>query len=1745
MSEESRSQNNDTVSSTSAVSSYTPSRSQSSSSSISSPSISSSSSSLSSSSLLAGAPSVSPADREYSPSRTDRVQRAAHDLYNIGLYRKFERLFDGYINGGSAEENNRLSAVKASYAPPINGTERSDDVSTHHRHHGHGHASAQEMRREENAPGERETPSQKQGLLEGMPETSMDAEMAKIQHTMKELEQQVEHMRQEGHTKTDSLNALWRNYYSHQDSHHEGHHGRHHGGHHDGYHHGRHHGADQNHQSSGASEAKAYNAWAEAYAQTAPAGGSTSRESQGAEGAQSMAPAKETGWRTTGSAQRNTTDTSMEGAARRTGTSGSVPGGSNPVADGTSGNPDGKPNSTSVSPDGTVPGKDHLTSDLAINAVPVDATAVSSDTESSSVTPSESSTINEEVSSKAESVSEGVQSQVEDLGSYVTSKAGDVQDKVEVQAESIGNEIQNKLSQSTSEVQKHLGNKGIPAGNDAANVGEKVETNIKGLQNEVSPKVQEVRSDLSSVAQEMQGDLKSKASEAEKEVREEVESSKEKPASSSRTEKKSTASDSKAPVKALTVSGGKTPATKKVVPALIKKVVPSPAGTAHHAKSLTGSPLIKNHKPAAHHGSPAHGHHGVHHNRQHDNKVPVTPVVEGKEKLCKVLVPVEKDAARDMKANRVENKPRVKDMVAEKKADSENNSSSARSQELSSSVSPKIDRIHSELQSKTIDIKGDVQNRVVSLNDNVLSKVQHMSHNLNSQAEKLFQAAGSLPWQASVPRSSGGADPQKNQNSGASHGKDVPGISQPHAAYIPGVRPSPVSAVPPPSQSSKGTAPDTKHHGSAVKSEGIAGKTERRGETGSPQEPRALNCDKGQQAAEAGKAGEQGRAIAGEHGKTHDIAGKALLQEKAPVKPQEASQEKSREGFPGNAARQKEPAQANVQEAKVSGEKKISRTESTRTPVNSPETSARPLSQGYAPPPAAEQRENGAARTVEPASKNTVDAEPVQAKSTVRETGMGSQAPGALQAPSAGDPSKAGAIVRDAGSSREVSPTIQAPAALQVLSENETNQVKNSEKDKDPLRQVSVATREVPQEQVTRVVLRTSLLAPQQEVNDKRLSQPAEEGAGKPQAPAESNRHVDEVRSLKEMRDTLRLIRPEDIKAPGKRQISENSDSRQNSPRAGTKKDSGLQAPARADSMKVPGEPSIRDRILQSPEVAMKAPAKSEAFPSRGKDADIQGSRENAYFMGAPDKGASPGREFLLSTSQVIKPRTENVPSAAPSGAPSAPPVTKAVPETMESHRTLIEKIDSLVARADEKPQAQKSMQAAPPAAAPAAARDEETKGLQGRIQLSEKHQGFTKTMGASVLRGGKAAAESRPLEKIGSQHMTRISAEGGSKDPGGYARSVINDSVAGAETNRPSLAEQVKNEPRTGQTPFLRVVEPKAAMKQGSTGEGEGEQGRDPGSFVAAVQGQKPRAAVISLRKEEPPRSEAPAEQDSTVMVKQKAQQDVQKDAVQKVEATRQTQVKQENQAVQNAASSIESVIKKSQKESWTGNEMAAKLIYMLMKASSTFTFDHSSRVIDLSVSLARQLGVTDEKQLRSIEDGARFHDIGEVELDLKEAPSPVKERLSKYLGVIDLKNCSFLHDIGKVKIPDSILYKPGRLTDEEFEVLKQHPLIGEELLKPLPAMSHVLPVVRNHHEKYDGSGYPDKLKGEDIPLAARIVSITDAFDAMVSDRPYRKGMTVENAVEELKRCAGTHFDPKLVEAFLRIIEEPMAQSA
>jgi response regulator RpfG family c-di-GMP phosphodiesterase len=161
--------------------------------------------------------------------------------------------------------------------------------------------------------------------------------------------------------------------------------------------------------------------------------------------------------------------------------------------------------------------------------------------------------------------------------------------------------------------------------------------------------------------------------------------------------------------------------------------------------------------------------------------------------------------------------------------------------------------------------------------------------------------------------------------------------------------------------------------------------------------------------------------------------------------------------------------------------------------------------------------------------------------------------------------------------------------------------------------------------------------------------------------------------------------------------------------------------------------------------------------------------------------------------------------------------------------------------------------------------------------------------------------------------------------------------------------------------------------------------------------------------------------------------------------------------------------------------------------------TESHSRRVHGYSLALARAHGVPDEQ-------------------------------------LPDLAHGVLLHDIGKIGIPDAILLKPGALTPDEWKVMRTHPEIGKRLIEKIPFLHGAIPVVWCHHEKWDGNGYPRGLQGEDIPLNARIFSVVDAFDAMTFDRPYSKAIAFEAAIAEIKRCAGSHFDPQVVESFMRV---------
>lgn len=154
--------------------------------------------------------------------------------------------------------------------------------------------------------------------------------------------------------------------------------------------------------------------------------------------------------------------------------------------------------------------------------------------------------------------------------------------------------------------------------------------------------------------------------------------------------------------------------------------------------------------------------------------------------------------------------------------------------------------------------------------------------------------------------------------------------------------------------------------------------------------------------------------------------------------------------------------------------------------------------------------------------------------------------------------------------------------------------------------------------------------------------------------------------------------------------------------------------------------------------------------------------------------------------------------------------------------------------------------------------------------------------------------------------------------------------------------------------------------------------------------------------------------------------------------------------------------------------------------------------------------------------------------------------EKIARKMGLSheDIHNLTIgglLHDIGKIGTYDNLLHKTEKLTKEEFNIIKKHPVKGVKILESIKQLRNIIPIIRYHHERYDGRGYPDGLAGEDIPLLARIVHVADAYDAMTADRPYRTALSKEQVIEELRKNAGTQFDPEMVGIFLSILSEEM----
>ncbi|MBL7170411.1 MAG: HD-GYP domain-containing protein [Candidatus Omnitrophica bacterium] len=136
-------------------------------------------------------------------------------------------------------------------------------------------------------------------------------------------------------------------------------------------------------------------------------------------------------------------------------------------------------------------------------------------------------------------------------------------------------------------------------------------------------------------------------------------------------------------------------------------------------------------------------------------------------------------------------------------------------------------------------------------------------------------------------------------------------------------------------------------------------------------------------------------------------------------------------------------------------------------------------------------------------------------------------------------------------------------------------------------------------------------------------------------------------------------------------------------------------------------------------------------------------------------------------------------------------------------------------------------------------------------------------------------------------------------------------------------------------------------------------------------------------------------------------------------------------------------------------------------------------------------------------------------------------------------IQYASFLHDLGKIGINANILQKPGRLTPDEFASIAEHPHMGSDIVEHVSFLKNLVPIILHHHERYDGNGYPSGLKKKRIPMGARILGVVDAYEAMISDRPYRKALGKTKAMAELKKCSGTQFDPEIVETFLKLLEK------
>jgi putative nucleotidyltransferase with HDIG domain len=185
-----------------------------------------------------------------------------------------------------------------------------------------------------------------------------------------------------------------------------------------------------------------------------------------------------------------------------------------------------------------------------------------------------------------------------------------------------------------------------------------------------------------------------------------------------------------------------------------------------------------------------------------------------------------------------------------------------------------------------------------------------------------------------------------------------------------------------------------------------------------------------------------------------------------------------------------------------------------------------------------------------------------------------------------------------------------------------------------------------------------------------------------------------------------------------------------------------------------------------------------------------------------------------------------------------------------------------------------------------------------------------------------------------------------------------------------------------------------------------------------------------------------------------------------------------------------------------------ALQALARAVDAKSAWTAGHSERVTELALKIGKTLNLNSDS-LEKLQRGA------------------------------------FLHDIGKIGVPLAVLDKPAKLSDEEFGLIKRHPDLGAKIIEPINAFKAIIPMIVQHHERFDGKGYPAGLAGEEIHQSARILAVADVYDAVSSDRPYRKGMVIEAALGLIQKEAGRQFDPEMVEALLKVIAKDQQRAA